>query len=400
MTLVVTNAESRRLFLHLQGLSQPPRTALGRDGLRTLIERLGFVQIDSIATVERAHHQILFSRNQTYRQRHLVDLHERQGAVFENWTHDAAIIPTAYFPFWRHRFARERARLKERWGKWRRDGFEEMIETVLDRIDRHGPTMARDLAPADGRTGTGWWDWHPAKTALEYLWRTGEVAVVRRDGFQKVYDLTARAIPGYYRDQTVSTDAFVDWACQGALDRLGFATPGEIASFWDAVSPAEAKAWVAAQGDRLRTVRIETANGSGQRLCFARPDIADHVDAAPPPPARLRVLSPFDPLLRDRARAERLFGFRYRIEVFVPQHKRTYGYYVFPLLEGDRMVGRIDMKIRRAEGTLAVRRLWLEPGIRLSAGREARLAAELARVARFAGADRVDFADGWRGDGQ
>ena len=122
--------------------------------------------------------------------------------------------------------------------------------------------------------------------------------------------------------------------------------------------------------------------------------------AAPEPGGRLRVLSPFDPALRDRKRAERLFGFHYRIEVFVPEAKRRYGYYVFPLLEGDRLVGRIDMKADRKAGVLNVTALWPEPGVRFGAGRSARLEAELARVARLAGVARVDFADGWRRDSQ
>ena len=132
------------------------------------------------------------------------------------------------------------------------------------------------------------------------------------------------------------------------------------------------------------------------RRAFARPDVLQAAAAAPVPTGRLRVLSPFDPALRDRKRAERLFGFHYRIEVFTPAAKRIYGYYVFPLLEGDRLVGRIDMKAHRADGVLRVRALWPERGIAWGKGRQARLEAELHRVARFAGCDRVDWLDGWR----
>ncbi|TKA95142.1 winged helix-turn-helix domain-containing protein, partial [Cereibacter changlensis] len=124
-------------------------------------------------------------------------------------------------------------------------------------------------------------------------------------------------------------------------------------------------------------------------------DLLARAAAAPEPPARLRILSPFDPALRDRNRAERLFGFRYRIEVFVPEPKRTYGYYVFPLLEGARLVGRIDMKAFRDQGVLQVKALWPEPGVRFGTGRMARLEAELERMARFAGCERVGFEAGW-----
>ncbi|MEE8274698.1 MAG: crosslink repair DNA glycosylase YcaQ family protein [Alphaproteobacteria bacterium] len=395
MVLLVRNADARRLILHLQGLSRPPPGRLGTTGLRELIERIGFVQVDSINTVERAHHQILFARNRTYRQDLLRRLHERERAVFENWTHDAAIIPSVFYPYWRHRFNHEKARLRERWRKWRRQGFEEAIEGVRAHIERDGPTMSRDFESDDKRGGVGWWDWRPAKTALEYLWRTGEIAVVRREGFQKVYDLSERAIPDTYRTARVSKSDYVDWACRSALDRLGFATPGEIAAFWDAVSPEQAKRWCAARmGRGLTEVAVEPADGAKPRSCIARADIETLIDGAPEPPGGLRVLSPFDPLLRDRARTERLFGFRYRIEVFVPAARREYGYYVFPMLEGKQLIGRIDMKHRRNEGVLAVKGLWFEPGVRNGVGRRRRLEAELERIRRFTGAERVVFEDG------
>ncbi|MHA1600866.1 MAG: winged helix-turn-helix domain-containing protein [Alphaproteobacteria bacterium] len=401
MTNLIRNRDARRLFLHLQGLSRPPRERLSRDGLRDLIEQIGFVQIDSINTVERAHHQILFSRNQTYRQKHLKALHERDRAVFENWTHDAALIPCAFYPYWQHRFMRERERLRARWRKWHRDDFEDHIDSVRARIDREGPTMSRDLvnegrASGEARAGTGWWDWHPAKTALEYLWRTGEIAVVRREGFQKVYDLCDRAIPEAHRTREVSRSDHIDWACRSALDRLGFATPGELAAFWDAVSSKEAAQWCAARlGGDLIEVEVEPADGGKPRACFAAANFREQVAQAADPPSRLRVLSPFDPVLRDRARTERLFGYRYRIEVFVPAAKREYGYYVFPLLEGSRLIGRIDMKHERQKGTLRIKGLWLESSMRLTAARERRLCAELERVRKFTGADRVIFDDGY-----
>lgn len=396
MTAVIGNEEARRLFLQLHGLSGAPRKALKGDGLVDMIERLGFVQIDSINTVERAHHQILFSRNQTYRQKQLAHVHHKRQDVFENWTHDAAVIPSVFYPYWKHHFARVRTKLRKRWRKWRREGFEELIDEIRDRIASDGPAMSRDFARKDTKKGDGWWDWHPEKTALEYLWRTGEIAVVRRDGFQKVYDLSERVIPQQHYVAEVSRQDFVDWACNAALDRLGFATTGEIAAFFDLISPAEARQWAESQGKELVEVRMECADSEKARPCLARPGIEDVAHSAPPPPGRLRVLSPFDPILRDRARTERLFGFRYRIEVFVPQAKREFGYYVFPLLERNRLIGRIDMKHDRSEAKLAVKALWLEPKIRLSTGREDRLISELSRIQRFTGADRLEFANGWR----
>ncbi len=392
---MIANKDARRLFLKLHGLSDPPRKALNGDGLVDMIERLGFVQIDSINTVERAHHQILFARNQTYRQNQLSLVHHKRQDVFENWTHDAAIIPSAFYPYWKHHFTRVRKKLRERWRKWRREGFEELIDEIRDKIASDGPAMSRDFAREGTWKGDGWWDWHPEKTALEYLWRTGEISVLRRDGFQKVYDLSERVIPEQHFQAEVSRQDFIDWACNEALDRLGFATTGELAAFFDLVSPAEAKQWAETRRKDLVEIGVECAGSDKIRPCLAKPDIAEVARLAPPPPSRLRVLSPFDPVLRDRARTERLFGFRYRIEVFVPQAKREYGYYVFPLLEKDRIVGRIDMKHNRSDGKLTVKALWLEPKIRFSGGREQNLLAELERVQRFTSAEQLEFADGW-----
>ncbi|KGF67717.1 hypothetical protein LL06_20450 [Hoeflea sp. BAL378] len=396
MVIPISNIAARRIFLARQGLSASPARALTKQGLLDLIQELGFVQVDSISTVERAHNQILFSRNQTFRREHLRQLLEEDRALFEHWTHDASIIPCEFYPYWKHRFSRREAGILTKWAKWQGEGFDRAFDETYARIAQGGAIRAREVKEADHKSG-GWWEWHPSKTALEFLWHTGKLAISGRENFQKIYDLSERVIPGHHLGQEVSHDDFVDWACRSALTRLGFATHGEIAAFWDLVTPEEAKAWVAANREGLDEVEIECMGGARARASFAfqglSPDPADW----PEPPARIRVLSPFDPLLRDRNRAERLFGFRYRIEVFVPEAKREYGYYVFPLLEGDRMIGRIDMKADRKAGTLNVARLWLEPKVRASAGRMARLEAELARVARFAGVGDIVYAEGWTG---
>ena len=396
MTPVLPNAAARRLFLHLHGLGEVPAGPAKGADLAALIARIGFVQVDSIPTVERAHHMILAARRPAYRPPALKRLLERDRALFEHWTHDASILPVALFPVWQLRFARDADRLRDNWKRWFRDGYEAQFDTILNRIARDGPVTSSDVGEGEARGRGGWWDWHPSKTALEWLWRTGQLQITRRDGFQKVYDLTERVIPQEHRLPCPPVDAVVDWACSSALDRLGFATPGEICAYWNAVTPQEARDWCKAElaAGRITEIAVEGADGS-RRHSLARPDVAARAADAAEPPGRLRVLSPFDPALRDRARAERLFGFHYRIEVFVPEAQRRYGYYVFPLLEGAGLVGRIDMKARRDAGVLQVRALWPEAGVRFGAGRLARLEAELDRMARFAGCDRVGFDDGW-----
>ncbi len=390
----IGNRTARRLFLDRHGLIAPPHGAAKGAGLAEVIGTLGFVQVDSINTVARAHDMILYARRQSYRPGGWAPLVARHRTHFEHWTHDAAVIPAAFFPHWKLRFARDRARLRERWAKWREPAYEAKFDAVLDRIANHGPCCSADVGEDEERSNGGWWEWHPSKTALEYLWRTGALSVARREGFRKIYDLTERVFPDQHRAPQPEVAETVDWACRAALDRLGFATSGELAAFWDLVAPAEAKAWCAEALARGEIAEVDVVMADGRlRRHFAWPGTLGA--EAPEPSQRVRILSPFDPLLRDRKRAERLFGFHYRIEVFVPEPKRRYGYYVFPVLEGDRMIGRIDMKADRSAGVLNVRAFWPEAGARMGAGRRARLEAELERVARMAGCENVAIAADW-----
>ena len=386
--LELDRSQARRLVLHRQGLTRPHHRAFARPGagddtLAATIDRLGFVQVDSIPHVERAHHMILHARSQAYRPSDLKRLHERERGVFEGWTHDASYIPAAFWPCWKHRFRRTRERLAAKFEQWQGPGFRDQCAPLLRRIREGGPLRARDLEkPA---ADLPMWQWHDGKAALEYLWRTGELVIAARDGFQKVYDLPERVLPREHLEGEVPEAAFIDWACRKAMDGLGFATPGMLARYLDLVTIAEAKAWAEREN---ALVPVEVA---GRRF-VARPDVLDPV---PDPPARLRALSPFDPVIRDRDRLAWLWDFDYRIEIYVPAAKRRWGYYVFPLLEGERMVGRVDMQAHRAkgrvEGRLHVSRVWAEG--RWGAGRQRRLEGELVRQARLAGVARVTWSD-------
>ena len=393
----IPNLKARHHLIALSGLGGGGAAAGGpmrRPRLLRTIHDLGFVQVDSVNVLERAHHHILFSRGAGYRHADLAALVEKDRSLFENWTHDASIIPSSFFPYWKHRFASEKARLRQRWKRhFGAEDFDADIARVLNRIARDGPAMARDFE--GDKPSTGWWDWHPSKAALEYLWRTGELAIARRQGFQKVYDLTERVIPGAHFAAEVDRPAFIDWACRQALARLGFATRGEVAGFWALATPREVDGWVALNRDELVPVRVEIADGGKPRAAFALPGAVEAALAAPAPSDKVRIVSPFDPLMRDRARMERLFGFSYRIEIFVPEAKRQYGYYVYPVLRGDRVAGRIDVKAERERDALCVRAFWPEAGVRPSKALLRKLEAELERLRRFCGVGRVEFADGW-----
>lgn len=394
----LTNSAARRIFLDRHALSEKPAGPAKGPELLNLIHRLGFVQLDSINTVARAHDLILFSRRPQYRPKALKHLYERDQALFEHWTHDAAVVPMQFYPHWHLRRQRDADRLKSRWREGRREGFEAQFQPVLDMIREHGPLCSAQVGEGESRGSGGWWDWHPSKTALEYLWRSGALCVVKRQGFQKHYDLTERVLDSALTDpaNAPDTEETIDWCCREALNRLGFASHGELAAFWAHITPAEAKIWCATSLARGQIVEVLVTNADGStRPAYAWPDIAEDPALDVVPTSRLRVLSPFDPALRDRKRAERLFGFEYRIEVFVPEPKRTYGYYVFPILEGDRLVGRVDMKAFRAEDILRIRALWPEPGVRWGKGRIAAFEREADRLCRLADVSSIVFEDGW-----
>ena len=361
---LISAADAGRLLLHAQGLlddpsAQPPATA-GR--VFKLIERMGFVQVDTISTVERAHHLILAARLNGYRPDMLAALLERDRRLFEHWTHDASVIPLKWYPHWKHRFERYRMNA---WHRLRlgEDG-DAVIASVLERVTREGPLSSRDFEHVS-EGPSQWWGWKPPKAALEYLWRTGRLHVIGRRNFQKVYDLTERVVPEYAAMQRPGDAEHVDWACRTALERLGLAMVRDVAQFWAAVSVRQVADWIAAAeaaGD-IMPVLVESADGSPPRRAYALPDVRSRIRRLPDAPPGTRLLCPFDPVLRDRARAKRLFGFDFRFEGFVPAARRKHGYYVMALLEGDRFVGKADPKFDRASGTLRVHKVWWEPGV-------------------------------------
>lgn len=394
MTLpLIPLATVRHHHLARHRLCEAPTGPGKAQDLRQMVQDLTFVQLDSINTVARAHHMILHARRTNYRPKALDKL-LADRLVFEHWTHDASVIDMENFGHWRLKFQRDAANLKGRYKNWRRDGYEEKFDTVLKRIADHGACCSSDVGADEKKGSGGWWDWHPSKTALEYLWRSGEISVTHRQGFRKFYDLTERVIPPEHLNQRFAPEETIDHACITALDNLGFATSGEIAAFWDLVTPTEAKAWCVGElaAGRLIEVMLETAQDKPRRS-FARPNVLDVPLMVPT--KRVRILSPFDPALRDRKRTERLFGFHYRIEVFVPEAKRVYGYYVFPVLEGDNIIGRIDMKADRARDVLAVRAFWPETGVRMGTGRIKALQSAIERTARLSGTADLEYASDW-----
>ncbi|MBL4890713.1 MAG: YcaQ family DNA glycosylase [Rhizobiaceae bacterium] len=387
MVFRINNRDGRRLWLHSQGLSSAPTGAL--DVLR-IIKDLGFVQLDTIRNVSRAHHHILWSRNQNYREPMLDKLLGKERLVFEHYTHDASVLPMEFYPMWKRQFRRMKERID------RRNYYSTMLneegrEAIKTRIREEGPlsTQAFDTKVTGKKE---MWSRPPHKLALDYMWYAGELSTSHRKDFRKFYGLSQDVIPDELRTSDLSDQHQIDWLCNGALDRLAFGTLGDIRRFWEATEVGEVKAWAEEVARKLMSIEFQTKDGSWVEA-YAPHDIEQRIADTPDPTNRMRILNPFDPAIRDRTRLERLFGFDYRIEIFVPAAKRKWGYYVYPLLEGDRFVGRIEVKANRKAGVLDVIGFWTEPGVKWTTKRRERLDAELTRLTRLVGVSGVIWAD-------
>jgi len=384
--LHIDNVTARRLWLERHALLDAPPTGTPLARAERTVEQLGMVQLDPIRTVARAHDHILWTRAATCRPPVFERLiTERQ--VFEHFSHDACILPMSYWPVWRRQFAR-RAASYERTVFGRSLPATSAIDAILARIETEGPLSSRDFQGRADRRLHAWMK--PAhKLALDWLWLSGRLAVADRRGFAKRYELVERVVPEAVRAVRLDDEACIDRLHRDALERMGVANAGELKRFWDACSTEETRRWIDGHRGALIEVDVQGHDGSVQRA-WTWPDIEARLAALPDPGRRVRILNPFDPAVRDRRRVERLFGFRYTIEIYVPAAKRRYGYYVYPVLEGDRLIGRCEVVRERAPERLRLQAFWPEPDVRLGKERRLRIVAELQRFARLAGVTDVD----------
>jgi uncharacterized protein YcaQ len=377
METSISLAALRRHVVAHQGFATRLRRA-GAGDVEAAIGRLSCVQLDSITAVERSHRIVLASRVGVY-PRDTVSRLLGEGRVFEYWAHEASLIPIEDWPLFRWRMLG-----RGHWGTHDRALAQhpEVAEHVLEEIRARGPLGSRDF---EGEGGAGMWDWKPAKRVLDALWDRGELAIAGRRGFQRLYDLTERVIPRRLLDAPPLGDddalrALVLRAVRGrgALTESGIAEHYRVPGRTAAVRP-HVEALL--ESGALR--RLSVDDGGPPVL------LPGDLPALESVPRGATLLSPFDNLLWDRAFAERLFGFRHVMEIYKPAPQRVYGYYVLPVLRGDRIVGRADLKADRRAGVLRMLAYHPEARVRDSAALRDALAAALGRLARAAGLERV-----------
>ena len=387
----IPNQKARHIALYCSGLHNTSSVPCNKQNLIALVKYLGYVQLDPLQVVARAHDHILWSRNNNYRPRKLETLLNNDRLIFEHYCHDACVLPIETLPYWKNQFKRKaklfpphsnRNTLLNKTGQKR----------LLQRLADEGPLSSKDFKTPKTETKQAVWTKPAHKQTLDYLWLTGSLAVSKRVNFSKFYDLAERIYPQNLIDTNVDKQDRIGWLATHAFQRLGFATASEIHQFWDATSLDETKSWCERSRTELEAMSVESWSGeSANALMLKSGNALLKLDLLPS--KKLRIINPFDPIVRDRKRLKRLFGFDYRIEIYVPAQKRQYGYYVYPLLEYDKFVGRIEVRHDKSSNLLCVDNLWNEANVSFGKQRMQRLDSELERLRRFCGAQAVKWSE-------
>jgi len=341
----------RRLALAAQGLLQAEPYGRGLEGARKAIAHIGYVQIDSISVVERAHHHVLYSRVPNYKPA-MLDTLLRDKNIFEYWVHAAAFLPIEDFRF----SLPYKQAIKNGQVHWYKNPDQTLMAELLARIKVDGPLRSRDIENNTSNR-SGWWDWKPAKKALEQLYMQGDLMVSCREGFQKTYDLTERVLPSQVNKKMPSVQEFAEHIIEqqlhshGVMSHKGFTYLRRNSELRKAV-----KVLI---NEMLVEQRLEEIQLSSGEVFIAEAGALDY--RLPRMSNRLLILSPFDNSVIQRERLKALFQYNYQIECYVPVAKRVYGYFCLPLLFKSEYVGRMDCKVDRKNRHLLVKALYFEP---------------------------------------
>ncbi len=378
-------ATARRVALAAQGFGRPVPSTVGTRQLKSALARLSVLQLDSVNVYERSHYLPLFARLGHYDKSDLDRItFAARSEYTEYWAHEAALIPVTDWPLfrWRMQFWRDYyATHPEAW----MHSNDAHIAWVKAELAEKGPLAASQIEDDSRRGKTGWWDWSDTKRALEYLFRVGDVVSAGRTRFERTYALPEQKIPLAVLNQEITeADAVRELLRKSAIAH-GVGTVRDLADYYR-VKQAPAKAAIddLVEAGELLPVTVPGWKATGYLHRDAR--IPRRIETT-------ALLSPFDPVVWERARAERMFGFHYRIEIYTPAEKRVFGYYTLPLLIDDQLVGRIDLKSDRQGRVLRVQSAWREGAHHVDLERVVEL---LRRIAAWQGLDGIAVAE--RGD--
>src|SRR5262245_36218291 len=378
---------ARALLLAAQGLNRRPTRAAGKADVLDTIRRMGVLQIDTIHVVARSPYLVLWSRLGDYQPRWLEEL-LAEGALFEYWAHEACFLPIEDYPLFRHRML-DAANLGWKYAREWAAQNREALDRVLAYVREHGEVRSADFERTDGSDGK-WWGWKTEKRALETLFTSGELMIARRQNFQRVYDLRQRIMPDWDDAALPSLDEMRRILALKAVRALGVTSARWVGDYFR-TRKLETTAVVKALADEGALLRVQVAGWSEE--AYIHPDnvaLAEKAADGKLRPKLTTLLSPFDPLVWDRARALALFGFDYRIECYTPAPKRRYGYFTLPILRRGALVGRLDAKAHRKEGRFEIKALHLEPGVPLADDLIADIAGALRECAAWHKTPTVD----------
>lgn len=381
--LEITPSQARAVVLRAQGLDRDAPHGEGREGVLGAIEHLGYVQIDTISVVERAHHHVIWSRVPDYAPEMLESLQEER-LIFEYWSHAAA-----YLPMKDYRFSLPRMKSFRQKFHWSDDTPElrQAMRRVVARMRKDGALKARDFETKTPSPPGFWTFTKIEKRAMHELWMRGDIMISARHGFEKSYDLADRVLPAGV-DRSVPTLAqTADHLIESTLRAQGIVREPELRYLRRGAIATEVRKRLALAVKKQRIVPIHVTGTDKPAYALAEM-VASLPDAVPSDAAR--ILSPFDNLVIQRERLKWIFGFDYQIECYVPEAKRKYGHFVLPVLWGDRFPARLEAKALRAQSKLVVKGIWFEPGMEKDRALRKALREELRRFAKFNKCSEVD----------
>jgi len=375
----LSRLQACRLAIHCQLLNGSTSLDSGTEGVYQAIQHLGYVQIDTISVVERAHHHTLWSRCPDYKSQALDLLLSKERRIFEYWGHLASYLPLSDYRFYlpyKEKFPWGSNWVKRYWEK-----FKSATEEVYARIKAEGALASKDFAaPEAGKRGT-WWDWKPAKSALELLFWKGDLMVSARKGFQRIYDLAERILPPATDTRLPTEEEQGEFFVRRALAAHGVATRREVQLYLSVAPRAAVEIALGRMTEVEEVVKLRVEGDEKNEFYMLRSVL--EVGTKKPRKKILHILSPFDSFITNRDRLFRLFGFAYQLECFTPVAKRRYGYFCLPMLWGEKLVGRMDAKAERRQKLLVVKNLVLDAGFKPDDWFIAALGERLQEFAQF-----------------